>query len=324
MSIKTSIQNLSGGLPLLIIEQKMRELLQHLYDNAINWSEGIELINDLLYLQEHDGKRLSQQTAPLILDWIKSVYNHTLFKGFSGSYEEGEIEKVVLVKTLKTTLDTLMHLQPITAIRSFLEEKKGDALGDFENFQLEEALDMLEHERVNLNNSIEKHTIDQVLQRSNDFFLERYKEGIDETLFCGLRRTIVAHKSCYSIAFCLATEQYVAPLKRTVLVGNGALLLSQKSDFIAIAGSAPRDWIEWFELEENHLELYWTLEIAYTREKLSALKTLFNKTTPALLALVKEKIISLEKELWQLEKIKTDLEQLGIACCLQKRTRRKK
>ena len=91
----------------------------------------------------------------------------------------------------------------------------------------------------------------------NAYFEKKYtpedKVGNGQHLFCGLSETIIKHDSSYSIYSCLKSEKYKSPYKRTDFIGLGRVFVSKTTDLVLQSGSAPIDWVKWFE-EEIELE----------------------------------------------------------------------
>jgi hypothetical protein len=327
LNIIKQIQAIKGGIDILELERTMVQLVDYISatDNAVSWGEGIETINDLIYLKQQNNSKLSEGICSEILNWVEQKYEHSLFEGFQEGEEKEEKEVEQIVKTLNLTIDTLFVLQECINVIPFFKNKLKLAKNDFEFFELKYALESIEDSIGLVVQELNDETLDAVLKRTNQYFLNKVESGVDEKLWCGLRPTIMEHDLSYSIHCCLNVEKYLSSNKRTVSIGSGALFLSKKTELVAFSGSAPgTDWVEWFELEIKNEEIYWLLEIDYKTKKITALKNVLNKNTPELLKLVtKEKTIVLEDELWCLEKLKENFEHVLIDCRIIKRTRKK-
>lgn len=84
-----------------------------------------------------------------------------------------------------------------------------------------------------------------------------------------------------------------------------------------------------FELKLQNLEEYWSLEIPYFKSNILKLKSIFNRSKTELLKMVNSngKIILTESKAWcdnytELEEIANDLNNIGIHCELEVKTRK--
>ncbi len=143
--------------------------------------------------------------------------------------------------------------------------------------------------------------------------------------------TIIEHQHCYSMAWCKKSEIELNWNQKTLWVGSGRLLISKDGEIVDLEGSAPGvDWIHHFELKMFGLEDFWILEIPYSKENISKLKSILKQSTPELLKLVNDKnvITFTESKAWndnytKLAGLSDDLNQVGIECQLEIKTRKK-
>ena len=166
---------------------------------------------------------------------------------------------------------------------------------------------------------------DEILKRTDEYFKLKhinkpwYKEGNYQHLICGRRETISEHESSYSIYWCLVSEKYLSRSKRSISGGAGALFISKKMDLIKWSGSAPIDWVEWFELEVHQQEIYWVLEIDFNKRKISKIKPLLKASTSEVLKMVNDEFkIRVEDEQGRLEYMKKELNKYKIESTLHK------
>ena len=94
---------------------------------------------------------------------------------------------------------------------------------------------------------------------------------------------------------------------------------SKKMDLIKWSGSAPIDWVEWFELEVHQQEIYWVLEIDFNKRKISKIKPLLKASTSEVLKMVNDEFkIRVEDEQGRLKYMKKELNKYKIESTLHK------
>ena len=134
-----------------------------------------------------------------------------------------------------------------------------------------------------------------------------------------LEKSIKEYNHCFSLSWCKKSEENLNRNRRTIFVGAGRLLISKDGEIAEFEGSAPGvDWIHHFENKLLNLEDYWYLEIPYSKNNISKLKSILNRSTPELLKMINSdgKIILSELKSWndnytKLEEIATDLNNAG-------------
>ncbi|ARN71141.1 hypothetical protein BST91_05495 [Nonlabens tegetincola] len=145
-----------------------------------------------------------------------------------------------------------------------------------------------------------------------------------------LEKSIKEYNHCFSLSWCKKSEENLNRNRRTIFVGAGRLLISKDGEIAEFEGSAPGvDWIHHFENKLLNLEDHWYLEIPYSKNNISKLKSILNRSTPELLKMINSdgKIILSELKSWndnytKLEEIATDLNNAGINCELEIQTRK--
>lgn len=320
-------KSLKGGLDISFLESAIIALLDYLTKNQVSWLEGIELINDLIYLKKHDYSRLNKKSGELILSWIANNYDNSDFIEF-WDYQDGDIKEKQIVDVLDLTLNTIAHISHNTDVLPFLRQRLQLAKTELETYELKEYLSYLKEYKQVERTKLADEILDTVLDRVDSYFEQDYAQKKSENLLCGLRETIVEKKSSYAIGWCLKSEKYMSSHKRTEFVGGGALFVSKHTDLIQMSGSAPfTDWEEWFELEIDQLELYWRLEITYSKQKIPTLKALLDCSTAELLKLRNDDAMIIFEEgddgYYNLKVLKEDLDNSGIENELKKLRRKR-
>lgn len=309
-SILDIIKDKSRGLKITEIELIMIQLLEYLSDNKIRWGIGIDNINDLIFLREHDFSELNKELCNEIFNWVKYNYTNKGLEKLTEVSINRNLELETIESNFYSALATLFKISAKIDIIPFLDQRLQITKTDFEHYELKNLKKSLEERDLN-NQQIDHITIDKIIKRVNNFFKN---ENLGSSLKYGLKETITEHERSYSISWCLDSEKYIAPHKRTVQVGIGKLFISKETDLIKMSGSSPfEDWVKWFELAIDQQEEYSVLEIKYEKRKISKLKTLLNCSTPELLRLVDDKsLIIMEKEKFELERMKYDFDNCEI------------
>jgi hypothetical protein len=153
--------------------------------------------------------------------------------------------------------------------------------------------------------------------------------GFEEEMVV-LKKGMEEHNHCFSLSWCKKSEENLNWKQRTAWVGARRLLISKNGEIAELEGSAPGvDWIHHFENKLQNLEDYWNLEIHYSKDNISKLKSILNRSTPELLKMVNSdgKIALTEFKSWndnytELEGIAIDLKNAGINCKLDIKTRK--
>ena len=153
--------------------------------------------------------------------------------------------------------------------------------------------------------------------------------GFEEEMIV-LKKGMQEHNHCFSLKWCKKSEENLTWNQRTAWAGTGRLLISKNGEIAEFEGSAPEvDWIHHFENKLRNLEDYWNLEIPFSKVNISKLKSILSRSTPELLKMVNSdgKIILSEFKAWndnytELEGIATDLNNAGINCELEIKTRK--
>ncbi len=319
-------KKLKGGIDILSLEKIISDLLIFLRRNKLNWFEGIELINDLIYLKRHDSSRLSKAISEQIFTWIEEKYDSEKILDTVRFEVEENSEEEKIVRLIDLTLNTIYHLNQNIQVLPFIQEKRRVAKTDFEKYELQEAIEYLKIRRqISVPKKVLSEAIkDEILKRTDDHFQTQFDEKRYNDLYSGFRETISEHKESYSIFWGLKSEKYTSTIKKTLLVGVGALFLSKTTDLIEMSGSGPHNWEEWFELEIFQQETYWVLEIHFDKRKISILKVLFSCSTRDILNMVDDngKII-IEEEEEEITYLKEKLDEYKVINTLEKRRRSK-
>lgn len=307
-------RQIDGDIDIDSLESIIVELIDFLGKNKVSWKDGIEIINDVFYLKKQDHSVLSNETSYFVLGWIENNYDNSDFVDFSSFVEGENSREEKLFKLMEFVVDTFYYLSKSIEVIPFVRRRLELAKTNFEIYELEECIRNIEMFTKNKIPFIEPEILDEVLERVDNYFELEYKEKRNSDLFCGLRDSIMEHKSSYSISWCIKKQKYWSKVKRSVFIGGGRVFLSKETDLIKMSGSAPtNDWEEWFELEIYQLESYWILEISYNKKKISSLKALLNCSTPELLKMVnKESKIIIEDKLYVLKRLKKDLDESKI------------
>ena len=306
---------LEGGIKIDQLEPILVQIITLLYTEGTNWKEGIAIINKVLHLKEHDDTRISPNTAQLILSWINEHYSSTIFQELDAFEELGLDEKSnVLHETIRLTFDTLSLLSKVIPVLPLLEEKLANAVHEYEKELLHDEI-----KYIPIFNSTNKQTISLSIKRQIEARANQYLNSDNRSENqCALIESITEHEYSYSLGWCLASEKYISPVKRTMFGGGGPLYVSKISDAIDMGYYDPyEDSLVNFELKIRNLEGYWCLEIEYNKKHISHLKAALQLTTTQLLGEVDEKgMISREGDQYELNPLKEELEHLSINCAL--------
>lgn len=222
-------KKLKGGIDILSLEKIISDLLIFLRRNKLNWFEGIELINDLIYLKRHDSSRLSKAISEQIFTWIEEKYDSEKILDTVRFEVEENSEEEKIVRLIDLTLNTIYHLNQNIQVLPFIQEKRRVAKTDFEKYELQEAIEYLKIRRqISVPKKVLSEAIkDEILKRTDDHFQTQFDEKRYNDLYSGFRETISEHKESYSIFWGLKSEKYTSTIKKTLLVGVGALFLSK-------------------------------------------------------------------------------------------------
>ena len=324
-------KGLKGGIEINILEELISQLLNLFSINRTSWSLGIESLNDLISLKKHDGSILSNKIGMSVLNWVDSKYDSKIFKDFSGSYSSDDQESKRLVFTMDLTIDTIFKIHYNTDVLPFLKSKLKASSHEYELSEIKWLIHWVNETNSNPKQKISDDILDEVLLKTNEHFESDFKTKRSSHLLCGLRESIREYKLCYSINWCLKSEKYLSRVKRTGWVGSGALMVSKLYDKFEMMGSAPGiDWINFFELDVQDLEEYFYLEIPYKKENILKLKSVIKCSTNELLQMTnnEQRIIYTEKKYWnshfpEFQEIADDLNQQGIDCQVEIKTRKK-
>ncbi len=322
---------LKGGIDINRLEKLIFQLINLFTINKTSWSEGIESLNDLIYLKKHDGSTLSNETSELILNWIGFKYDNKIFEGFPESHDGNDQKSKNLVFTMDLTLDTIFNIRHNMDVLPFLASKLKESSNEYESYEIRGLINWVKETKANPKQEISNDVLNQILSRVDNYFESEYDNENDSYLLCGLGETIREHKLCYSIHWCQKSEKHMSRTKKAGWVGAGALMLSKVSDKFEMMGSSPGvDWIHLFELDIQGLEEYFHLEIPYEKENISRLKSAIKCSTNELLNMVdsQEKIIYTESKSWcdhfpEFQEIADDLNKYGIDCQVEVKTRKK-
>jgi len=160
----------------------------------------------------------------------------------------------------------------------------------------------------------------EIFERAN-----QYLNSLNyEAEMISLISSIKEYDLCYAIGWCEKQELNLYPFQRRKYIGMGRVLVSKINAQVGCEGSAPFvDWIHQFELSIQGLEEYFVLIIEFSKRKLASLKTLLNLTTPQIMKIVKENAtIEIEKEGYELKKLKAYMDTAGIACEIKLKQRK--
>ncbi len=334
MALKSiaDFKRLEGGILIETLEKLIAQLLQLLKVNSTPWQEGIDLLNDLIYLKVHDGSSFSKEICTSIFDWIRSNYDGKIFKNFDGSYEGDDVASEKLVLLLDQVIDTIYKVRDQVKVEPFLNAILEKSTNEFETYNFEELMRFIKGGPSISKAKLSEEELDKILLRADNYFESEFRKGNEKELLCGLRETIKEHKLCYLISWCMRSEKYTSRLKKALVIGTGPLMISKKSEKFQFMGSSPMiDWIYLFELEIQNLEEYFYLEIPYEKKNISKLKAGLKCSTPELLKMLDEnkKITFSEPKAWNshlpdFSDIARDLNQSGIACQVEIKTRERK
>ncbi len=322
-------KELKGGIEIKTLEESISQLLNLFSINNTSWASSLEYLNDLISLKKQDGSVLSSQVGKSILNWIDSKYNGKIFEVLSGSYSPEEFKRLALI--MDQTIDTTFKISHNTDVIPFLKSKLKTSSNPYESSEIKWLISWINETKTNFTSKNSDNILDQVLFRVDKYFEEEYNSKNFDYLFCGLRESIREHKLCYSIGWCRKSEKYLSTVKRTVRVGVGELMVSKNHNKFQMMGSSPGvDWIHFFELDIQDLEEYFYLEIPYKKENISKLKTVIKCSTKELMQMTntEQKIIYTEKKYWnshfpEFQKIADDLNERGIDCKVEIKTRKK-
>ena len=325
-------RKLEGGIEIEPLEKLIAQLLHLLEVNSTPWQEGIDLLNDLIYLKVHEGSRFSKEISESIFDWIKSNYDGQIFKDFDGSYEGDDVASEKLVLLMDQTIDIISRIRNEVNVIPFVNSILGKSTNEFEIYEFEELMGFIKGGPSISKTKLSEEEVDKILLRADNYFESEFKKGNEKELLCGLRETIKEHKLCYSISWCMRSEKYTSRMKKALVIGAGPLMISKKSEKFDFMGSSPMtDWIYLFELEIQNLEEYFYLEIPYEKKNISKLKAALKCSTPELLKMVDEnkKITFSKPKAWNshlpdFSDIAKDLTESGIDCQVEIKTREKK
>jgi hypothetical protein len=135
----------------------------------------------------------------------------------------------------------------------------------------------------------------------------------------------------FTMDWCKKSELNLNVEQRFLWLGIGRLLISEDGENFDFEGSAPGvDWSHHFQLKINDLEEYWCLEVSYSKEHISKLKSILKCSTPELIKMVNkkhDKITFTEQKEWndnftKLEEIANDLKLSGIEHSFKIKTRK--
>ncbi len=168
----------------------------------------------------------------------------------------------------------------------------------------------------------------EIIEKANHWI--NSERGFEEEMIV-LENEMEKHDHCYSLPWCKKSEKSLTWEQRTSWIGAGRLLISKDGNIAEFEGSAPEvDWIYHFENKLQNLESYWNLEFPYSKENISKLKSILKCSTSELLKKVNEnnKITFSESKEWndnytELDEICKDLNNVGINCQLEIKTRKK-
>ncbi|WP_196888323.1 hypothetical protein [Aureivirga sp. CE67] len=276
----SEIENLKGGILIEELENLIEKQLNIFNAKGITWREGIEILNDLLYLKEHDGSVLSDASCKTILNWIRNNYDASFLGDFNGSFS-GHDEKADLYKDflflydlINNTTRWIAHYEETPYYFKELEQK---AKNDFEKYRLGHAIELIEYYiKERKKPPIPKKELDNLMLRVDDYFEKNFKEDASYEQLCGLREGVMEYDYCYTIPKILTKDKYVSSVKRTTWIGTGSLLVSKITDDIELTGSAPVDWVRKFELKIRGLDEYWYVEIPFDKRKLYKFTEIFD------------------------------------------------
>lgn len=315
-------KKIPGGISLDKLEAILSELIQFINEKNLNWFEGIELINDLIYLKDHKNERLSDDACELILDWVERYYDSTKLDYISELINNGNEVPGELIKLVDLTFDTLLKIGHLPDVLVFLNNRISTTNNDFEVFEIEDLIESIKHDNSKENVKINHNISEEITKRADNYF-EEQREKDNTNLFCALMESIEEHNYCYSISWCLKSEKYISRVKHTKFAGGGRLLVSNISDDIEMTGSAPNnDWVKEFETRIRGLEEYWSLEIKFEKQKIGKLKSILGLSTPEIIKKIKiNSIIELEGEEFELRSLTEDLKKTNIDCKLLRKER---
>ena len=311
---------LEGGIKIEHLEPILVQIISLLRAETTNWKKGIAAINKVFHLKEHDDTRISPKTAQLILSWINEHYSSAIFQELDAFEELGESSDA-LHETIDLTFNTLSYISKVIDVIPFLKEKLAKATHDYEREIIEDEI-----EYISIFNNPNKKSIPLRIKRQIEVRANQYLNSVnDSEMQCALIETITEHEYSYSLGWCLASEKYISPVKRTRFAGGGPLYVSKISDAIEMAPSYIDDEESptvSFELKIRNLEGYWCLEIEYQKKHISPLKYLLQLSTAELLNKKNEQgIIPIEGKKYELTPLKEDLERLNIHCALIQKER---
>ena len=173
-----------------------------------------------------------------------------------------------------------------------------------------------------------KHKDSNIVKRAN--YLINNSFGFEEEMMV-FNEGIKEYDNCYALTWCKKSEEHLFVHERTLWGGTGRLLISKDGEFTEFEGSDPGvDWIHHFENKLQNLEDYWSLEIRYSEDVISKLKSILKCSTAELLKMVDkdQRIILTESKAWndensELETIASDIKNAGVSYELSIKSRKK-
>ena len=314
-------RQLNGGIPIEELEQHIQTLLELLMEKGTNWMQGIELINDLMYLKKHDFSEFSQNISLKIFNWIKDNYNGDSLKDMNALSEEDADRQFYLVSAL---LDTLRLLRNEVNTIQFLKMRLTNSTNEFEQFEIEDFIGAHESTPITPKPQMSQDELLQIEEKANKY-LQEPSHYHSDVLAC-LIETITEHKHCYTLGWCLESERYTAKPKRARFAGGGPLLVSKHTDHIQMVGSGQigNDYIGDFEELIQGIVSYQELKIEFDKTKIAPLKSFLNCSSSELLKKIKQDgyIYIEEPEYRQVKEMET-LKNEGINCFIETKIRKR-
>ena len=210
--------------------------------------------------------------------------------------EDQNLKEKILTKEL--TFNTIFNIHHNVDVLPFLKLRLEKSSNEYESSEIEHLITRVCTSKANQKQKLSDHILDEVLSRANKYLDSIYKVEKNNYPLCGLRESIIEHKFCYSISWCLKSEKYMSPVKKTKFIGSGDILLSKEGNHIEFTGSSPSvDWIKKFELKIRNLEEYWSVQIPFENKWFNEFVEIFDVSPNTIQDMVIENKIILEEKI---------------------------
>lgn len=329
LNIIEDYELLEGGIDIISLEKLIYRFVNLLNIYEVSLPEGIDPLHNLICLKEHDGSKLSNNICKLILNWVESKYDNSLFGNFSGTYIGSDKKAKQLVKLMRSIEGLIIDVHCNIDVLPFLNRIVEESNSEYEIGKIEFLLERITRfSKLPSREKLPNEILDKVLFRADAYFEKEFESKEMTELFCGLRETVVEHELCYTISWCRKSDKY-KPISGWT--GAGPLMVSKISDKFELMGSSPGvDWIRLFELDIQGLEEYFYAEVVYKEECLFKLKNILQCSSEELLSKVNNegRIVFTQSKMWcdyrpEFQNIIDALNDVGINCNVETRIRNK-